>query len=99
MPRGLPTTHPGRILPRDALPALGYPPVEVARLLGIPAELLDDILNERTPITPELALRLGKLCGNGPKLWLAQQTRYDLARIRKEKATELAAIPTLATAA
>ena len=42
-----------------------------------------------------MALRLGKLCGNGPELWLALQTRYDLERLSREKAAEIEAIPTL----
>jgi len=46
-------------------------------------------------VTPEMALRLGKLCGNGPELWLALQTRYDLERLSREKAAEIEAIPTL----
>ena len=46
-----------------------------------------------------MALRLGKLCGNGPELWLALQTRYDLERLRREKAAEINAIPTLQAAA
>jgi antitoxin HigA-1 len=49
-------------------------------------------------MTPEMALRLGKLCGNDPELWLALQTRYDLERLRREKATEIEAIPTLQAA-
>jgi plasmid maintenance system antidote protein VapI len=43
-----------------------------------------------------MALRLGKLCGNGPELWLALQSRYDLDRLGKAKRDEIAAIPTLA---
>jgi plasmid maintenance system antidote protein VapI len=42
-----------------------------------------------------MALRLGKLCGNGPDLWLALQARYDLERLSKAKSLEIAKIPTL----
>jgi plasmid maintenance system antidote protein VapI len=45
-----------------------------------------------------MALRLGKLCGKGPELWLALQTRYDLDRLRHEKAAEIDAIATLEAA-
>jgi plasmid maintenance system antidote protein VapI len=45
-------------------------------------------------VTPEMALRLGKLCGNGPELWLALQTRFDLERLRREKTAEIEAIQT-----
>jgi plasmid maintenance system antidote protein VapI len=53
------------------------------------------ILIERAPVTPEMALRLGKLCGNGPDLWLALQSRFDLERLREAKRSEIDAIPTL----
>jgi plasmid maintenance system antidote protein VapI len=35
-------------------------------------------LTERGSVTHEMALPLGKLCGNGPEQWLALQTRYTL---------------------
>lgn len=94
--RGLPPMHPGELLREDILPALARPRVEIARLLGISRQSLHSILAERAPVTPEMALRLGKLCGNGPELWLNLQIRYDLERLSKDKRAEIAAIPTLA---
>jgi antitoxin HigA-1 len=95
---GLPAMHPGELLREEILPALGRPRVEIARLLGISRQALHSILTERAAVTPEMALRLGKLCGNGPDLWLALQTRYDLERLRREKAAQIEAIPTLRAA-
>jgi antitoxin HigA-1 len=92
---GLPAMHPGELFREDILPALGRPRVEIARLLGVSRQALHAILTERASVTPEMALRLGKLCGNGPELWLALQTRHDLERLRREKAGEIDAIPTL----
>ncbi|MGH7072594.1 MAG: hypothetical protein ACREFD_00115 [Stellaceae bacterium] len=57
---------------------------------------LDAILTERATVTPEMALRLGKLCGNGSELWLNLQARYDFERPGKAKRAEIAGIPTLA---
>lgn len=94
--RGLPPMHPGELLREDVLPALALPRAEVARLLGVSWQTLHAILTERSPVTPEMALRLGKLCGNGPELWVNLQTRYDLDRLSKTKFAEIAAIPTLA---
>src|ERR1700732_3259833 len=94
---GLPAMHPGELLREDVLPALGRTRAEIARLLGVSRQTLHAILTERSPVTPEMALRLGKLCGNGPELWLALQTRDDLERLREAKRSELEAIPTLAT--
>jgi len=94
--RGLPAMHPGELLREDIVTALGRTRAEIARLLGVSRQTLHAILTERAPVTPEMALRLGKLCGNGPDLWLALQTRHDLERLAKAKRAEIAAIPTLA---
>jgi addiction module HigA family antidote len=88
--------HPGELLREDVLPALGRPHTEIARLLGVSRQTLHSILAERQPVTPLMALKLGKLCGNGPDLWLALQARYDLDKLGKTKRAELNAIPTLA---
>lgn len=93
---GLPPMHPGELLREDVLPALGRKRAEVSRLLGVSRQTLHAILTERSPVTPEMALRLGKLCGNGPELWLALQARFDLERLKREKQAEIDAIPTLA---
>lgn len=87
--------HPGEMLREDVLPALGRPKTEIARLLGISRRTLYDILEEKAAVTPAVALRLGKLCGNGAAIWLRLQQRYDLAVLEQTMAAELAAIPTL----
>jgi addiction module HigA family antidote len=94
--RGLAAMHPGELLREDIVPSLGRTRAEIARLLGVSRQTLHSILTERAPVTPEMALRLGKLCGNGPELWLNLQAQYDLARLRKLKRAEIAAIPTIA---
>jgi addiction module HigA family antidote len=93
--KGLNPMHPGELLREEVLPAIGKPKTEIAKLLGISRQTLYDILDEKQPITPAMALRLGKLCGNGPDLWLNLQKRYDLTKAEKEFAKEIAAIPTL----
>ncbi|MBV8121537.1 MAG: HigA family addiction module antidote protein [Alphaproteobacteria bacterium] len=94
--RGLPAMHPGELLREDVLPAFRRTRAEIARLLGVSRQTLHGILTERAPVSAEMALRLGKLCGNGPELWLAQQSRYDLERLSQSKRSEIDAIPTLA---
>jgi addiction module HigA family antidote len=93
--RGLRPIHPGEVLREDVLPAVGKTKVEIAALLGVSRQHLYDILDEKKPVTPATALRLGKLFGNGPELWIDLQRTYDLAIVGKELADDLARIPTL----
>lgn len=93
--KGLAPMHPGELLREEVLPAIGKPRAEIARLLGVSRQTLYDILNEKQPVTPAMALRLGKLCGNGPDLWINLQKHYDLAIAEKALAKKLGAIPTL----
>jgi antitoxin HigA-1 len=66
--KGLKPMHPGEMLREDVLPALGKTKTEIAGLLGISRQTLFDILSEKQPVTPAMALRFGKLLGNGPDL-------------------------------
>ena len=96
--RGLKNTHPGELLREDVLPALNRTKTEIASLLGISRQTLYDILDEKQPVTPGMALRLGKLCGNGPDLWINMQRAYDLRSAEKKLAKEIGKIPTLGEA-
>ena len=91
-------THPGAVLREDVLPALRLSVSAAARHLQISRQTLHRILAEEAGVTPEMALRLGKLCGNGPALWLAMQQACDLWQAERELTETLAAIPTLQAA-
>ncbi len=79
--------HPGETLREDVLPALGLTVTEAAEQLGVSRAALSRVLNGRTAISPEMALRLegwlGAENGGGADLWIAQQAAYDLWRARK----------------
>jgi antitoxin HigA-1 len=96
--RGLPPMHPGELLREEILPALARSKTEIAKLLGVSRQTLYDLIEEKQPVTPAMALRLGKLCGNGPNLWLNLQKRYDLHRAEQELGAKIKAIPTLKVA-
>ena len=70
-------THPGELLREDILPAIGMGKTEVAEALGISRQHLYDILNEKKPVSPETAARLGKAFGDGTDIWLRMQAAYD----------------------
>ena len=91
-----PPTHPGAILREDVLPALAMSVTGIAKALGVSRQQVHRIMSETAPITPEMALRLGKFCGNGPDLWLRMQATYDLWHARRELQRELDRIATVA---
>lgn len=93
---GLRPVHPGEVLREDIIPALRRPKTEIARLLGVSRQTLYDILNEKQPITAPMALRIGKLCGDGPGIWLRMQQAFDLQTAERDLGPALDAIPTLA---
>ena len=67
-----------------------HPSIEPAH----PGEILrDDILNEKQPVTAEMAVRFGKLFGNGGRFWVNLQRSYDLAVA--ERTVDVSRIPTL----
>jgi len=86
--------HPGSILRLDVLPTLDISVVQGARELGVSRQLLHGILSEKLPVSAEMAVRLGKWCGNGPHLWIALQRDYDLWHAEQKLVDAIAAIPT-----
>jgi addiction module HigA family antidote len=88
-------THPGAVLREDVLPTLQLSVTAAAKALGVSRQLLHGILAEQRPVTPAMALRLGKLFGRDPGIWLRMQQIRDLWDQRQELAEELARIPTL----
>lgn len=96
---GLPPVHPGEFLREDILPATNLPKAEIVRMLRISRQSLYDILDGKQAITAPTALRLGKLFGNSPAMWLGMQQTYDLKTAEATMAEELARIPTLQLAA
>lgn len=86
-------THPGAIMREDVLPALGLSVSEAARQLGVTRQTLHRIMAEKVSITPAMAARLGRFCGNGPGLWLRMQQAHDLWRAERELHSELERIP------
>lgn len=87
-------THPGAILRDDVLPALRISVSTAAERLGVSRQTLHRILAGTAGVTPEMALRLGKFCGNGPGLWLRLQEDFDLWHAERALAGELAKIKT-----
>ena len=75
--------HPGLSVRRDCLEPLGLSVTEAARKLGVSRKQLSDIVNGRSGISPEMAIRLDKAFGGGASTWHQLQAAYDLARAMK----------------
>lgn len=71
-------THPGAILREDVLPQLGMTQKDFADRLGVSRLTVSDVIHEKRPVTPDMAMRLGRLLGNGPEIWLRMQQTLDL---------------------
>lgn len=91
-------THPGALLRDVVLPALKLSVTDTAKHLRVTRQQLHRILAEESGISPEMALRLGKLCGNGPDLWIRMQEAHDLWHARKRIGRQIERIPTFQSA-
>ena len=90
-------THPGVFFAEDILPHLGRRTIgEIASLLDVSRQTLHRVMAGDTAISPDMAVRLGKLCGNGPELRLNMQARYDAHEATIRLGRKLEKIPTLA---
>ena len=92
-------THPGALLREDVLPALRISVSGAAQALGVSRQMLHRILAEKAPVSAEMAVRLGKFCGDGPDIWMRMQAAHDVAKAKAAMGDELRRIPTARPAA
>jgi addiction module HigA family antidote len=74
--------HPGELL-KDNVDELGLSVAEAAKGLGVTRQQLYNVINGRSAISPEMAVRLEKALGGTADLWLRMQVNYDLAQVRQ----------------
>jgi antitoxin HigA-1 len=77
--------HPGRIVRHDCLEPLGLSVTEGAKVLGVTRQALNNVVNGKSGISPEMAIRLSKAFGGTAETWLRMQLAYDLAQAQKEE--------------
>ena len=70
--------HPGGIVKRQCLEPLGLTVTQAAKGLGVTRQTLSELIDERTGISVEMAIRLSKAFGSTPETWLGMQMAYDL---------------------
>mgnify|MGYP003387622099 CR=1 FL=1 len=71
------SVHPGRIVRLDCLEPLDLSVTSAARLLGVTRQTLNNIVNEKSGISPDIAIRLSKAFGSTPETWLRMQAAFD----------------------
>src|SRR5579859_6965905 len=77
--------HPGCIVRHDCLEPLDLSVTEGAKILGVTRQALNNVVNGKSGISPEMAIRLAKAFGSTPETWLRMQLAYDLAAARKDE--------------
>ncbi len=79
--------HPGQSVRYDCIEAVGLSVTDAAKVLGVTRQALNNLINCKSGISPEMAIRLDKAFGGTPEAWLSLQTAYDLAQARKKAGT------------
>ncbi len=93
-----PPIHPGVIFAEEIMPEMrkqNRTIGEVATLLGVSRQTLHRVMAGEIAVSPDMAVRLGKLVGNGPGLWIRLQGRYDTWEAGRRLRAEVKKIPTL----
>lgn len=76
--------HPGLHVRLDCLEPLHLSVTKGAEVLGVTRQALNNLVNLKSGISPEMAVRLSKAFGGSPGVWLKMQMDYDLARVEKK---------------
>jgi addiction module HigA family antidote len=81
----LPPVHPGEIIKEDILPSVGLSVTAAAKALGVSRQMLHDILAKRKPLSAVMCLKVARLFGGTPELWMRLQAAYDLEKAEQNK--------------
>lgn len=76
--------HPGHVVRTVCLEGFGLSVTEGAARLGVTRQALNNLVNGKSGISPEMAVRLDRAFGGGAETWLGRQTAYDLRRVRSQ---------------
>jgi addiction module HigA family antidote len=82
---GLPPVHPGEIIREDILPEVGMSVTATATALGVSRQMLHEILAGRKPLSAVMCLKVARLFGGSPDVWMRLQADYDLKKSAQNK--------------
>lgn len=78
-------THPGEVLLEDVIKPLGITITEAAQKLGVSRKTLSELINQKSSLSPEMALRISEATKTSPESWLNMQTKLDLWKALQNK--------------
>ena len=78
-------THPGEVLLEDVIKPLGITITEAAKKLGVSRKTLSELINQKSSLSPEMALRISEATKTSPESWLNMQTKLDLWKALQKK--------------
>lgn len=82
---GMPPVHPGEIIREDILPSAGLSVTAAAKALGVSRQMLHGILAGRKPMSAVMCLKVARLFGGSPEVWMRMQAAYDLKKSEQNK--------------
>lgn len=85
-------THPGKILNEDFLKPLGLTQSALAKEISTTFRTINELVNEKRNMSPEMAIKLSRYFGTSAELWLNLQNQYDIYRISARKPEMIARI-------
>ena len=84
--------HPGELVRHECLEPLGLSVTAGAKVLGVARKTLDNLVNGRSGISPEMAIRLAEAFGGSANAWQNMQSAYDLAQVSRNAAAIRASV-------
>ncbi|MDO8876235.1 MAG: HigA family addiction module antitoxin [Pseudolabrys sp.] len=75
--------HPGELVRFDCLEPLGLSITDAAKALNVSRQALNNLVNKKSGVSPEMAVRLSKVFNGSPEFWMRLQLNYDLAQIER----------------
>ena len=81
-------THPGEFVQEDILKELGLSQGQLAKVLGVSRKTINELVNQKRGLSPDMALRIGKFTNTNPKTWMNLQVSWDLWEASNAKAAK-----------
>jgi addiction module HigA family antidote len=86
-------THPGEVLLEDVIKPLGISVAEAAKDLGISRKTLYELINGKSSLSPQMAVRIAEATKTSPESWLNMQIKLDLWKAMQHKPDNIISFP------